>query len=104
MGMYGSGIVLKRPAQFGLLVGGSSFFVSSGALVYVMWTMTYKMRRHMHNSREEQGHSHSHAGLGHAHDGHAHHDHTLQEEEALKSNVDGFHEHLVYEPTTCDVQ
>jgi hypothetical protein len=102
--MYGSGMIWDRPAQFGLLVGGSSFFVCLGALVYIIWMMLFKMKRHQHNSHEENGHSHGHGGNGHAHDGHAHHGHTLQEEEDLANTADGTHEHITYAPATCGLQ
>lgn len=101
--MYGTGILLARPEQFGFLVAGSSFFVTLGALVYVCWMCCYKKVRHKHDSGHgghEAGHSH-----GHSHEsGHVHHPHTTQEVEELMGNPDGLHEHIVYDPSTCGIQ
>eukprot|EP00435_Cladocopium_sp_Y103_P019531 s1897_g4.t1 len=44
--MYGWGIVLGRPDQFGILVDCSTFFVTLGAVTYILWMLLYHSHRH----------------------------------------------------------
>jgi iron-regulated transporter 1 len=99
--MYLAGLVWNRTSQFGNLVIGSAFFVTLGALVYLLWTCLFKVTRHRHADHE---HGHGQSGHGHSHGSdqdHQHHIHTLQMEELLE---DGWHEHLTYDPSICCLQ
>jgi iron-regulated transporter 1 len=118
--MYSSGMCFSGASQFGILVKGSSFFVSCGAATYFAWTDMYRAKRHRHV--DEAGHvladqvaatvigavtgTHSHADShGDTLDDQGHH-HTPQMEEAREAHDDGsyWHEHIVYEPRRCAVQ
>eukprot|EP00438_Fugacium_kawagutii_P036790 Skav200811 [mRNA] locus=scaffold1819:71750:72238:+ [translate_table: standard] len=96
--VYGSGLVLGRPDQFAILVDSSTFFVSSGAVVYLVWICLYHSHRHRHDVPGEE-HVHEH---GHEHGCEHNHSHTLQQEEAM---TDGWHEHIhFHKPKICTVQ
>lgn len=107
--MYGSGILLGSPDQFGILVDCSTFFVTLGALTYLLWMLLYHSHRHRHRDEGDTSHGHSHGHAGHAshshgHESHGHeeHIHTLQQEEAL---TDGWHEHIhFHKPKICALQ
>lgn len=99
--MYSAGMVYTRPEQFEVLVAGSSFFVTLGAVVYLLWTCLYHKHRHVHASGttpEECAHGHGHSH-GHSHHGH---EHTTQQLEALDEK--GEHEHVHYDPSACCTQ
>merc|ERR1711972_922001 len=61
--MFVCGMVLNQAPDFGILVVGSSGFVTLGAVVYLAWTALYRTPRHRHLSdgahAAELGHSRS---------------------------------------------
>eukprot|EP00811_Abedinium_folium_P028654 NODE_4451_length_1889_cov_10.458570.p1 GENE.NODE_4451_length_1889_cov_10.458570~~NODE_4451_length_1889_cov_10.458570.p1 ORF type:complete len:546 (-),score=140.78 NODE_4451_length_1889_cov_10.458570:250-1746(-) len=78
--IYTAGMVMNHVDQFGLLVGTSAFFVTSGAAVYLLWLLLFRSHAHCHNG--EGGECGRHA-------------HTTQQQEQLD---DGWHDHIHYHP------
>ena len=95
--MYGSGLILDKPAQFHILISCSVCFVTMAAVTYWLWVLLFHAHRHRHTATKvaaDHGHEHDH---GHGH-GDIDHPHTSQQQEALDD--DGWHEHLHYHPPT----
>ena len=95
--MYGSGLILDKPAQFHILITCSVCFVTMAAVIYWLWVLLFHSHGHRHAATKVAGdysHEHDH---GHGH-GDIDHPHTLQQQEALDD--DGWHEHLHYHPPT----
>lgn len=98
--MYGSGLILDKPAQFDILINCSAGFVTTGAVTYWLWMFLFHSHRHRHSATKvagDHGHGHDHDdSRGHGHDD-VDHPHTLQQQEAMD---DGWHEHFHYHPPT----
>jgi len=98
--MYGSGLILDKPAQFDILINCSACFVTMGAITYWLWMLLFHSHRHRHSAGKvagDHGHGHDHdRGHGHCHED-VDHPHTLQQQEAMD---DGWHEHFHYHPPT----
>ena len=88
--LYGLGIVLGRPAHFGLLVLTGMCAVTTSLLLYLAWRYLWPESYHTHDDAEGGGHAHHHHDHAHiAQDertrSSAHHHHPVRRAKAAGS-------------------